>query len=298
MTSPSRIRPLSLLGESNQDRVEKLHPRSRINSRTSLRRRLLASCLALVVTGSTGCTVLTNACQQLQEHEALDEFMISHRNKVMAAKAWYRQSHCFADHRHPEALKEGFIAGYVAVAEGGDGCVPSLAPSKYWGWRYQSAAGQQAVNAWFAGYPLGAKAAEQAGIGHWSQIRPAGMVPAGAEAAGGAEAHATGEAGVEMVPTPFVEEDGTLPEPGLLDSDESINGNGESDRARPNTGSDELPAAGDAVNRGAQANADSSLNAPAQGRMNSEFIEIFGQPAKAAGAAQAESGGELPYSFD
>ncbi len=111
--------------------------------------------------------MLTNAFKQIQRHDCLDDFMIAHRNRVFAAKAWYREQHCHKNRPHLDEFKAGFLQGYMDIAEGGDGCLPCVAPDQFWGWRYQSPDGQAAINAWFAGYPLGIKAAEQDGVGHW-----------------------------------------------------------------------------------------------------------------------------------
>ena len=100
--------------------------------------------------------------------------MIGYRNQVLAAKAWHEVKHCYGNRRNLRDFKAGFMQGYIDVANGSNGCVPSVAPASYWGWRYQSADGQNAVNAWFAGYPLGAQRAEEDGVGHWSNIRPSG----------------------------------------------------------------------------------------------------------------------------
>ncbi|TWU33396.1 hypothetical protein [Novipirellula artificiosorum] len=132
-------------------------------------RAVMLAGLSLVMLGSTGCTMFSGLCSSMSQHEALDDFMIGHRNKVMAAKAWHCQKHTFCN--PSSAFKEGFYEGYMDVANGGNGCIPSVAPSKYWGWAYQSANGQTAVNDWFAGYPMGVKAAEQDGVGHWSQVQ-------------------------------------------------------------------------------------------------------------------------------
>lgn len=67
---------------------------------------------------------------------------------------------------------EGYRQGYEDVAYGvSNGCTPSFPPRDYWGWQYQSAEGQKKVSAWFAGYPHGARAAEEEGVGNWSQIQ-------------------------------------------------------------------------------------------------------------------------------
>lgn len=316
MTSPSGIRLLTLPGKPSKARIEMPRPHAKTNSRALLRRGLVAGCLALVISGASGCTITSNAYKQLHQHEALGDFMISHRNRVMAARAWYRQKHCFGGHHHMDELKAGFIEGYIAVAEGGNGCVPAIAPREYWGWRYQSANGQRAVNAWFAGYPLGAKAAEQAGIGHWSQIRPAGMVPPAGD--GGLAKPGA----VEMVPTPFVEEDSTLPAPPDPDAirggaeatqsfeldDDAASGDAATDEANhtgtatevySSLGTASQPAAEDTAGVSANISDESDeLAAPEQAEMDSEFIEIFGQPARAASAPRSEPDGKLPFTFD
>ncbi|MCM2373195.1 hypothetical protein [Aporhodopirellula aestuarii] len=108
---------------------------------------------------------------KLNNSECVDDFMIGHRNKVMATRAWLRVKHCYRGHRYQKDLRAGFIAGYLEVATGGSGCTPTVVSPQYWGWRHQSGNGQAAVNAWFEGFPLGVKAAEQDGIGHYNMIR-------------------------------------------------------------------------------------------------------------------------------
>lgn len=166
----------------NSSRLDK----RQLNKRSAFRRRLrtlaAAGAVALMLATSPGCSLLNNAYKQLRKSEHLDEFMISHRNKVFAARAWHRIRHCYKDRANLGEFKAGFFAGYNDVANGSDGCLPCVAPSQYWGWKYQSPGGQAAIDAWFAGYPLGVKAAEQDGIGYWG--RPPVMArhtePAGA----------------------------------------------------------------------------------------------------------------------
>ena len=114
--------------------------------------------------------MMSGAARALKKSEAVDEFMITYRNRALAEKAWHCQKTRHGSRAHQREFKDGFIAGFIDVANGGAGCTPSIAPSKYWGWRYQSAQGQAAVNAWFQGFPCGAKAAEQGGIGHWQNV--------------------------------------------------------------------------------------------------------------------------------
>ena len=62
------------------------------------------------------------------------------------------------------------------VADGGTGCTPAFPPRDLWGWKYQSCEGQARVAAWFAGYPHGARAAEEDGIGNWNQIQTSSSI--------------------------------------------------------------------------------------------------------------------------
>ncbi|EMI20574.1 hypothetical protein RMSM_02499 [Rhodopirellula maiorica SM1] len=142
------------------------HQVGRVNR---LARTALFAGLSLVVLGTGGCSMFSGAARQLRNHDGLNEFMIGHRNKTMAAKAWHCQKANFCNPSN--AFKDGFIAGYMDIANGGNGCTPAIAPSQYWGWMYQSSNGQLAVNDWFAGFPMGVKAAEQDGVGHWSNVQ-------------------------------------------------------------------------------------------------------------------------------
>lgn len=143
----------------------------RRRKRRRLQRTLLGLSLGLIATGFSGCTMLGGLQSKISNSDCLDEFMVSHRNKVMAARAWMRVRHCYRGHSYPKDLQAGFIAGYLEVATGGSGCTPTVVSPQYWGWRHQSGNGQAAINAWFEGFPLGAKAAEQDGIGAFNQIR-------------------------------------------------------------------------------------------------------------------------------
>ncbi len=155
--------------------TQKHRPSKRVSIRVAKRLRLLvmAGCITTIVS-SSGCNIVGNACKLVKRGNRLDDCMIGYRNSVLAAKAWHNEKHCFKNRRHVNDYKAGFMKGYADVATGSDGCVPAVAPQEYLGWRYQSPDGQQSVNAWFAGYPLGVRAAERDGVGNWGQIRPMG----------------------------------------------------------------------------------------------------------------------------
>jgi hypothetical protein len=156
------------------------NPRPRTRKRRKLIRRIIAiACLGVLVGDTTGCTLTRGTVNALRNSDCVDEFMVGYRNRAMAEKAWHCRKHRFGNQPYGHEYKEGFIDGYIEIAGGGLGCCPKIAPSRYWGWKYQSATGRQAVNAWFEGYPMGVQAAEQDGIGNWGRIRTMGVPTAG-----------------------------------------------------------------------------------------------------------------------
>ncbi len=135
---------------------------------------LSAGALGLCLSSIPGCTTTSGMVGAIGDGHCIDEFMIGYRNRALAEKAWHCQKHQFCNQQHSKEFKDGFMDGFMEVAGGGNGCVPAIAPKQYWGWRYQSAQGQGAVNSWFEGYPMGVRAAEQAGVGNWGQVSTAG----------------------------------------------------------------------------------------------------------------------------
>lgn len=99
-----------------------------------------------------------------------DDLSLALRNRRYAARAWDRAEAIYGDLPHDDHFEEGFKAGYVAVAEGRDGCLPMLPPPEYWRADYQNPEGHRKTRAWFDGYTHGALAAEHDGIAHWNRI--------------------------------------------------------------------------------------------------------------------------------
>jgi hypothetical protein len=152
------------------------------SSRKRLHQLVLAGCFGIVAIGSIGCTASTGIFRKARNSDCVDDLMVKYRNRVMAEKAWHCRKDGFCGNADNDVFKDGFIAGYLDIAEGGRGCTPVMAPRQYWGWRYQSAGGQGAVGSWFGGFPYGVQAAEEAGLGTFvkpahcnSCAQPAGM---------------------------------------------------------------------------------------------------------------------------
>ena len=141
--------------------------------RNLIPRLLAAGCLAMVLSSSIGCRGLNHWCHEFQG--CVSNHMVDYSNRALAEKAWIREKHRFCDRQYRQEFKDGVVQGYLNVASGGDGCTPTIAPPKYWGWAYQTPYGQAAVNAFFQGYPFGAQAAEKDGVGYWSEIPTSGL---------------------------------------------------------------------------------------------------------------------------
>jgi len=120
---------------------------------------------------SSGCISADSIKAYLQYNDSSNDFVMGWRNTVWARQAWHARKAQFVDEPQFHAFGQGFRDGYVAVASGGNGCPPPLPPRRYWNWRYQTAEGQGQVAAWFAGYPHGARAADEEGAGLYQQIQ-------------------------------------------------------------------------------------------------------------------------------
>jgi len=120
---------------------------------------------------ATGCSIVQNAHTYIKNTNHMDDCVMSYRNRAWATKAWHQRKQHFCNQRYLHDFSKGFLAGYQSVASGGNGCTPTFPDREYWSWKYQSPEGQGKVAAWFAGFPHGARAAEEDGIGNWSQIQ-------------------------------------------------------------------------------------------------------------------------------
>ncbi len=124
-----------------------------------------------LVSGFTGCTSLTGMQNNWSYNSGWNDMVSGYRNRAWSARAWNIRKCNFPEQRHNHEFAQGFRDGYQAIADGSDGCTPAFPPRKYWSWRYQSPEGQQKVASWYSGYPQGARAAEEDGVGYFTQIQ-------------------------------------------------------------------------------------------------------------------------------
>ncbi len=262
----------------------------------NLRRWVTAGCLGLIAVGSTGCTMTAGLGRSFSQSECIDDFMIGYRNRAMAEKAWHCRKDRFCNQCNAREFKDGFMKGYAEVAEGGNGCTPAIAPSQYLGWRYQSSGGQGAVNAWFQGFPEGARAAEEDGVGNWRRTQYVGSAAPGATMA--TPGTLNGPIGVGVpVPgmiapppaNPFYSDQELIPAP--------MNSIGNPDSVQ-NDRSTEFPFAEvitDSKGSAVQPKAETAMKRPAATNNDVNVDNLFGGSATPV----SDSGSEgLPFSFE
>jgi hypothetical protein len=114
--------------------------------------------------------VITEAgCAQFQDYA--NERLIAARNQHLARRAWRSMRYAYpAEAPYARHFRRGFLAGYVNVASGGNGCPPVLPPKEYWGACYQTPEGREKILTWFDGFHQGALVAAQDGVGNWTEI--------------------------------------------------------------------------------------------------------------------------------
>lgn len=154
------------------------------------RGKLVTASLIVVLACSSGCTLVHNASKLCNQNDSWNEAVLVMRNRAWATKAWHKRKQHFCNQSHINDFAAGFRKGYEDVANGSDGCTPATPPQSYWNWQFQSGEGQARTAAWFSGYPHGARAAEEDGVGNYSQMQlstglqseyqQAGILPKGA----------------------------------------------------------------------------------------------------------------------
>ncbi len=135
-------------------------------------RRIAALSAQLAVTATLGLT----GCCYYELRDSMNECCYNLRTEYLAHRAWCRCKDNFDDHPYQRYLGRGFRDGYASIAQGGDGCCPTMPPRDCWSWCFDGCEGQMRMNAWFDGWAAGAIAAEADGlVGHGRLVfRPPG----------------------------------------------------------------------------------------------------------------------------
>lgn len=129
-------------------------------------RQSLSVCMCSMMMFLGGCY----ACR-----EDINDCIMEKRLKHQAYSAWRE---CESMYNHVECrsdFQDGFEAGYLDVAHGGDGRRPILPPGRYRTWCYQNNMGGPEAMRWMDGFSQGAIYADQNGVGY--QNRAVTTVP-------------------------------------------------------------------------------------------------------------------------
>lgn len=127
--------------------------------------------LALMLLTGPGCTSSSVGTAGPYSGGPTDWIASGWRSHVWANRSYeVNVAQTGAERIHNNDYKRGFVAGYQAVCDGGDGEIPAVPPRKYWGSRYLSPEGQAKSRAWFEGYPAGVQAAQADGIDSYRDI--------------------------------------------------------------------------------------------------------------------------------
>lgn len=137
------------------------------------RTRLCLLAFSIVVLGtSSGCFKASyqHSGSGFLFHHLVEAPVAHWRDKVWAERA-FNLHYPNCGNEFPADFRSGFIEGYCNACNGGNGIPPALPPKAYWTSRYKTEQGSKKVDAWFAGYPAGAKAANIDGSSDHHEIR-------------------------------------------------------------------------------------------------------------------------------
>jgi hypothetical protein len=142
---------------------------------------LVALCLV-----TPGCRVFENACRTLVREplaycEHRDRHASYSRSRELAESAWAAVAEsCTSQHVSPD-YADGFKYGFTEYVYAGGRALPPplpLPPRKYWGAKYQTPEGHNAMQAWLAGFYEGTARAQEFGYREWMTLPSAIPAPA------------------------------------------------------------------------------------------------------------------------
>jgi hypothetical protein len=119
-----------------------------------------------------GCQLASNAVHNVSYEAKLTAAEVLDRCKYekLARASWecvQREDRRTFSADYADGFKDGFV-DYLQF--GGSGQPPYVPPKQYWGRRFRTPEGHQAVEEWFAGFRHGVAAAQQAGYREWVTV--------------------------------------------------------------------------------------------------------------------------------
>ncbi len=110
--------------------------------------------------------VAASGCQSSGHfYEVFDDCFAGCHDHIEAKCAWHRVSDCYCEVENYEDFRDGFIAGYIHVMNGGGCCRPTLPPRKYWSLCTRGPDNNCRVISWYNGWDAGVAQAHADGMG-------------------------------------------------------------------------------------------------------------------------------------
>jgi hypothetical protein len=116
------------------------------------------SLVVVLACAASGCTA--SCC-----YDCIDDTVTGCHDQLEAKMAWRRCKGCFCEVEYYSDFRDGFIAGYIHVMNGGGCCRPTLPPRKYWSLCTRGCDNNCRVVAWYNGWDSGVAQALRDGMG-------------------------------------------------------------------------------------------------------------------------------------
>ena len=115
------------------------------------------SLVVIVACAASGCSSFVYDC--------VDDTFTGFHDHLEAKRAWRRCQGCYYEVAEIGDFREGFIAGYLHMLNGGGCCRPTLPPRKYWSLCTRGEANHCRIVAWYNGWDSGVAQAQHDGMG-------------------------------------------------------------------------------------------------------------------------------------
>ena len=116
------------------------------------------SLVVVLACAASGCS--TSCC-----YDCFDETVTGCHDHLEAKLAWHQSKGCFCEVEYIGDFRDGFIAGYIHVMNGGGCCKPTLPPRKYWSLCTRGGDNNCRIVAWYNGWSSGVAQAQRDGMG-------------------------------------------------------------------------------------------------------------------------------------
>lgn len=108
---------------------------------------------------------IASGCSTSLVYDCVDDTFTGFHDHLEAKRAWRQRQCCYCQVEEIDDFREGFMAGYLQIMNGGGSCRPTLPPRKYWSLSTRGEANHCRVVAWYNGWDNGVAQAQHNGMG-------------------------------------------------------------------------------------------------------------------------------------